>query len=143
MTPIRRTMTSWPQPQKQTGSAARPCPGKLPEGPARSKASGWGLPCERLSLHKARTEGQVADCGTTGIRHNRAVPAPAPCRTFMNGPTSQTADWLSLRPQGPIISCGRLVSAWGLSSFAAVTAGEPPPHLPPRRGGGGLYLFSF
>lgn len=55
---------------KADSSAARACPGKLPEGPAYSAASGWGLPCEGVAF----TESQVADCGTTGIRHNRHFP---------------------------------------------------------------------
>lgn len=123
-------------------SAVRPCPGKLSKGPACSVASGWGLSCEGFALHQARPEGQVAECGTTGICHNPARPAPAPRSAFMNGSTSQTVDWLSRWLRDPIIISRCLVSAWGLSSSAAVNGGEPFPQEE-ERGRGVIFIFIF
>lgn len=80
---------------------ARPCPGKLSKGPACSAASGWGLSCEGLALHQARAEGQVAKCGTTGIRHNPALPAPRASQCFhewSHFPDSGLAELPAARP---------------------------------------------
>lgn len=79
---------------------------------------------------------------TRGIRHNPTLPAPGSSSAFMNGPASQTADWLSRQPRGPISSGGRLVSAWGLRSYAAVNGGEPLPQGG-EEGEGVLYVYLF
>lgn len=124
------------------GSAAWPCPGKLSKGPACSTASGWGLSCEGLTLHQARAEGQVAECGTAGIHHNPAPPAPRASQCFHEWSHFPDNDWLSRWLRGPIILSRRLVSAWGLSCSAAVNGGEPfPPRRGGREGGEGFYIY--
>lgn len=73
----------------------------------------------------------------------RRCPHPAPRSAFMNGLTSQTADWPSRRLRGPIIISRRLVSAWGLSSSAAVNGREPFPQGEEEGEGGFIFIFIF
>lgn len=95
-------------------------------------------PCTRPGP-KARWQSvEPQESATTG-----RCPHPAPRSAFMNGPTSQTADWLSRRLRGPIIVSRRLVSAWGLSSSAAVNGREPSPHPQGKRKGRGVYIYFY
>lgn len=124
-------------------SAAWPCPGKLSKGPACSAASGWGLSCEGLALHQARAEGQVAECGTTRICHNLALPAPRASQRFhewSHFPGSGLAEPLAARPNHHQPPPGLRV---GPEQFCSC---EWRRALPPRRArgrGGGLYLYLF
>lgn len=96
--PGRHFQKAWPVPQPVEGllCAARS---------ARARPGGW---------EAQRLGGPEAGCPSAGRRH----PAPAPSfllsAAFMNGPASQTADWLSRRTRGPISSRGAPGSAWGL-----------------------------
>lgn len=125
------------------GSAARPCPGKLSKGPACSAASDWGLSCEGLALHQARAKGQVAKCGTTGIHHNPALPAPRASQCFhewSHFPDSRLAEPPAARPNHRQPPPGLRVGPEQFCSWEWQRA------LPPkerRRGRGVLYLFLF
>lgn len=142
MTPIRRKNDFMATAPEAEGSAARPCPGRLSKGPACSAASGWGLSCEGLALHQARAEGQVVECGTTGICHNPALPTPCASQRvheWSHFPDSGLAEPPASRPNHHQPPPGLRV---GPEQFCSC---EWQRALPPRRGGGGggFYIYFY
>lgn len=132
-------MTSWPQPLKQTALL----PGPVQE--SFQKVLHILQPLAGVSpARKSPSPGQDRRLGGRLWDHRNppqpALPVTESCSAFMNGPASQTADWLSRRPQGPISNGRSLVSAWGRSSSATVNGGELLPQGG-EKGEGFLYLY--
>lgn len=102
------------------------CP-QLTEGgqalPGRHFQKAWPVPQPVEGLLRAARSARAGPGGWEARRlgapaPGAATPLPAPSfllsAAFMNGPASQTADWLSRRTRGPISSRRAPGSAWGL-----------------------------
>lgn len=94
--------------------AARPCPGGASTKPGlclrlQPGSSLQGAPAGPAGpAAEGRGGGLAAPMGTEITRRSPA-PSFRFATAFMNGAASQTADWLSRRPQGPIRGRGALV----------------------------------
>lgn len=122
------------------GSADRACPGKLPEGPAYSAASDWGLPCEGVAFTRPGPKARWPIVGpqesaTTGTSRTRVLQR---FHEWPGFPDSGLAEPPATRPNQQRPQLGLRV---GPEQFRNCEWRRAPP--PRRGGGGGVLIFIF
>lgn len=128
-------------PKASDSSAARACLGKLPEGPAYSAASGWGLPCEGVAFTRPGPKARWPIVGpqesaTTGASRTRVLQC---FHEWPDFPDSGLAEPPATRSNQQRPQLGLRV---GPEQFSNCEWRRAPP---PRRGGRGrgFYIYIY